>query len=335
MANFAKDNAARLKTVGIVAKNEQEAREKMLKFLAQQEMDGVDDEDSETLLELCETWAEEVEEETAEEVEEETAEEVDEVEEVDELEEADEVDPKVVAAGKKAAQAKKAAEAKKTAEKKAATEKKTEKKEKSTSPKTRKLNINSKDDLKLYDPLKEVFPTAKYEYNFLTNGGVTILKIAKNAKFPVCGFDTVKVEADGSLKGSFYFNAFRKKKEDLAEVVGEREIFTTWSKLPYVKGVTIEDAIEFCTSEQFQKVLKSFEAKDKQLGESREKMEKQIEEKNKKVAEASKKVAAKKPAAPAPEEVEEVDEVEEVEEVEEPAPKANKAAAKTAAAKKK
>ena len=91
-------NAKRVKALGINAKTEEEAREQLLEILTSNGIDGMEEEDTDTLVEIAESFVEEVEETTdpeeaenddlAEEVEEEEAEEDDE----EEAEESDDFD---------------------------------------------------------------------------------------------------------------------------------------------------------------------------------------------------------------------------------------------------
>jgi len=318
--SFVKENKERLATVGISAKNDEQAREKMLKFLKEKEMEGLEDEESDTLLELCETFGDT----------EEVAEVTDEVEEV--TDEVEEVAEEETPAPKKATTKPAAKPVAKPATPQAPAKKPlttaTPKVATASIERGRKLDINSASDVKMYDELKKLFPEKDYNWKLLTHGGVTIFKRGKNANFPICGFDGVKIPKGGQLIGNFYFNTFRKREKELAVIVGDNEIFRTWSKLPYVKEVTVADAVAFCSSKEFKADIASFEGKDKKLGENREKMEKQIEAKNQKAE------SEKATATPAPKKVTKVAEpiVEEVEEVEEvaetPAPAVKKAVAK-------
>ena len=350
--------AARLKSLGIKAKDEDEARKKLLKILAENDIDGMEEEDTDSLLDMAESMvdpeetemteeeendalAEEVGEEEGDEDEEEEEddEEEDDEEEDDEEEDDEEEDEEpeekpakktaVKTAGKKAEkkveEPKKAAKAapkaeKKETEKKAAKPAKVGKRGMKLDPK------NNKDDRKAFAFLEKFFPADEYEYCWIVMNGVTIKHKGQNSSRAIIGIEACTQMPDGSVTGTLILMPFVKK----TDILDEKGIDwkPCWNGTPQIKGMTFEEMGE--TIESLLEHMTNFVEKvDKRLGDNRKKMEKSLSKHAVDEAEekAAKKAAAKKVTKKA-EVVDEDDDEEEDDEPQKPAKKAVKKAKK-------
>ena len=329
--------AKQLKGMGFNCKSEEDARKQLLAALEKEGIDGMEDESLQTLIDMVSGWrdtedpdeesdeTEEDEEEVdedeqdaedlADEVEEEDAEEEgneesDETEE-DEEEADDAEDEEPEEEQKPAKKATKKPVAKKSEEpkKKAATTAKKAAEKKPSKRNSKKLNPkNNEDDRQaLIDAFSKMFPTDTYLYAFVING-VSIKYIGKNSKRGVFLYDNLTRHEDGTISGNLYLNTMTKETDKLDELGIDYQL--CWTKAPFVKAVTIEEANDIL--EKVFEIITSFVNKvDKRLGDNRKKMEESLEKAGKK----SEKSAAKKATKPAPES--EVDDEEEDDEVEE------------------
>ena len=325
-APMSKEIVKRLNAMKINAKNEEDARKKLLKILTDNDIDGMEDESIETLLDIAESLVEDTEtteeeeaEELANEAEEEETEEAEE-EEAEEPEDDDEEEEEKPA--KKAAPAKKSAPAKKE-EKKPAAKKETAKKEKA--PK-RGVKIDLKNDADEQKAFKKIwakmFPESEYEYAWLSTNGCTIKHKGANANRGMITVEACTRMDDDTIKVNLYILLLNKKYEILDN--HDIDYAKCWNGAPMLKGITMDEAVEIMTT-VVGEMTGIVEKLDKKLGDNRKKMEDNL---NKKSAE---KAAAKKaPAKKA--EPEDDDEEEEEEEPEEKS--AKKAPAKKVAKKK-
>ena len=358
-----KVNAAfveRLKALGIKTTNEDEAREKLLDILVKNDIDGMEEEDTESLIEMAESMiddddipANEEEEDADEEVEDEVDEEEEEVDdEVEDEEaendalaeevEAEQEDSKEDEVDDEVEDEEETPQPKKKAEKKTASTKKNEKsgkatkttKEETEQPKIGKRGVkldprNSEEDRKAFDFLKKYFPEDEFEYNWIVTNGVTIKHKGANSKRAAVTLDACRKLADGTCVCHFYLLTFAKSLEVLDEAGIEYEI--CWHGAPFVKKVSfaeVEDIIKAVIE-----TIKAHLGKiDQKLGDNRKKLEAAIKKttKDSKPAAKSKKIE---------DEVEELDdevddEVEDEEEEEKKPTKAVKEAKKTKKTKK-
>ena len=323
-----KATAERAAALGIKkVKDEEELREKLLTILAENDIDGMEDEDTDSLFDMVESMvggADEPEETDEDSEADELAEEVEDDEEDDEIEEAEEVEeedddveekPEPKKAEKKQTSKSKKEDSK--PEKKA--EKKVEKAEKKPNKRGVKLDPkNNKDDRKAFKFLEKFFPTDKYEYCWIVMNGVTIKFKGSNSSRAVLSLETCNKKEDGSVTCNAFFLTFAKSADALDEAGLDYKI--CWSGAPYLKGATFDElseAIEALLPE----IEKFVEKIDKRLGDNRKKMEESLKKTTKK-----EKPVAKK--AEKSEEPEVDDEVEDVEEEKKPAKKAEKKPAK-------
>ena len=304
----------RLKTVGIKAKNEDDAREQLLDFLNKQGIEGMEEEDTDSLIEMAESFGDEdidiedekSEDEEADELADEAEEEEDDEdsddsddeedvdeddEEEDEEEEEEEEQPKKKPAKKATAKVEKK-DAKKPAVKKQASK--------------RGVKLNPKgneDDQKYFKPLHELFDPKDYVYAWLTTAGVNIKNRGKNSNRALVLIEncTLKnIDGKETLTCNLYFPILNKKTEILEE--NDIDFETCWNGAPFIKEITFDEAIEII-KQVFDYIIGLVNKIDKKLGDNRKKMEDSLKKSSKK--------SAKKVEEPEDEDEEEEDEEEE------------------------
>lgn len=341
------ETAKRVKALNINAKNEEEAREALLGILNDNGIEGMEEEDTDTLIEIAESFVEEGasaqapetadddnddadEDALAEEVE---AEENDAEEEETAEAEGDEFDGmdraalkayikergldikvkkswsdddlrdeirKAVATTETAEEepveeekpAPKAATAKKDTAKAAPAKKadKAEKAEKKVGKRGAKIDPkNNEEDRKVFDCLHELFPEDEYIYAWVSSAGVTIKHRGKNSQRAMVLIENCSRQADESIKCNLYLLTFNKQTAVLDEAEIEYEV--CWSGAPFIKGTTLEAAVETIKT-LMPHITATVQKIDKRLGENRAKMEESL-------AKKSAPAAAAKKAAPA------------------------------------
>lgn len=346
--------AKRLKALNINAKTEDAAREKLLGILEENGIEGMEDEDTDTLIDIAESFVEpeseseskssddDDAEDLASEVEEEDKDdETDNDDNDDEEEEEEELAPKkkVVAKNVKSAKSAKKVEpepepedddeeededekpAPKTAKKPAAkpakkADKKVDSSKKETPAKrsTRLDPKNNPEDRKVFDVFKKLFPENQYEYAWIVSG-LTIKHKGANSNRGVISVDNLSLQADGTYVGNLYFLNMGKRTEVLD--AADVEYVICWSGAPLAKRITLDDMLEILENIHDDMVA-NLTKMDKKLGENRQKMEKELEKKNK---DNAKKATAKKKVEPEPEPEDDEEDDDEEEEDEKPAPK--------------
>lgn len=342
--------AKRLKSMGVNVKTEEDARKKLLAVLEKEGIEGMDDEDLDTLIDMAgsflegsDTEEEEVDEEEtddseeeedddekdandlADEVEEEEAEEETEEEEDSEEEETDDEEEEEETEEEK----KPAKKAAKKENKKPAAKKKEEKKPAAKKPTKRGVKLdpkNNEEDQDAFKPLRKLFAEKEYVFTWLSNNGVTIKYIGKNGKRGICTIENCTKKTDGTIICNLYLLTMTKETDKLDDMGIAYDL--CWTKAPFMKGITLEEAIEIL-EKVFDIVTSFVTTVDKRLGANRKKMEENLEKGSKKTS-AKKKV--EKPA-PEPEEEDEEEEDDEEEEVKEEKKPAKKSVAKKPAKK--
>ena len=318
--------AKRLKSMGVNVKTEEDARKKLLAVLEKEGIEGMDDEDLDTLIDMAgsflegsDTEEEEVDEEETDDSEEEEedddekdandlADEVEEEEAEEEPEDSDEDDSEE--------EEEETEEEKKPAKKSA---KKETKKPAAKKPTKRGVKLdpkNNEEDQDAFKPLRKLFAEKEYVFTWLSNNGVTIKYIGKNGKRGICTIENCTKKTDGTIICNLYLLTMTKETDKLDDMGIAYDL--CWTKAPFMKGITLEEAIEIL-EKVFDIVTSFVTTVDKRLGANRKKMEENLEKGSKKTS-AKKKV--EKPA-PEPEEddEEEDDEEEEVKEEKKPAKK--------------
>ena len=318
--------AKRLKSMGVNVKTEEDARKKLLAVLEKEGIEGMDDEDLDTLIDMAgsflegsDTEEEEVDEEETDDSEEEEedddekdandlADEVEEEEAEEEPEDSDEDDSEE--------EEEETEEEKKPAKKSA---KKETKKPAAKKPTKRGVKLdpkNNEEDQDAFKPLRKLFAEKEYVFTWLSNNGVTIKYIGKNGKRGICTIENCTKKTDGTIICNLYLLTMTKETDKLDDMGIAYDL--CWTKAPFMKGITLEEAIEIL-EKVFDIVTSFVTTVDKRLGANRKKMEENLEKGSKKTS-AKKKV--EKPAPePEEEDEEEEDEEEEVKEEKKPAKK--------------
>lgn len=288
------DLAANLNKLGIKAKTEEEAHEKLIAILEKNGIEGMEDESLTALIDMADAFLNDSEDE--EEVEETEDDEVDDTEEeeddetdseeveVDDDEAMDELADEVEADDAEAEEAEEAKKEEKKAKKAEKPEKKSEKK--TTEKKQRKskngVKLNPKtnvEDREALATLREIFPEKDYEFNWI-EGGVTIKHIGKNSKRAVLSVYDLARKDDGTVIFTLLFNTMTKEVEKLEELGLEYSV-SNWTKQPFIKNVTPEYAKEVIG--MLLETILGFVGKlDKRLGENRKKMEENLKKNEKK-----------------------------------------------------
>lgn len=351
----------RLKALNINAKSEEDAQEKLLEVLVENGIEGMDEEELDTLLDIAESFSDELSsnkdgdseedenDELAKEAEAEEEEEPEEDEEEDYFADMNRSDLKFyikekgigitvkksmtdddlrsmlkewVSAEllkdsrpsskdlKKSTPSKSEKPAAKVAEKPAAkpAAKKEEKKEPKQATNKRGIKLdpkNNQEDREVFEVLHDLFPEEEYVYAWVASAGVTIKHKGKNSQRSMVLIENCSKQSDDSIKCNLYLLTFTKQTEVLDEAGIEYE--KCWSGAPFMKGITLDEAVEIITG-LMEQIVATVKKIDKKLGDNRKKMEENLDKK------APKKVVK----------VKEAEEEEEEEEDEDEAPKPKK-----------
>lgn len=300
----------RIKALGINAKNEEDARKKLIAKLESEGIEGMDGEELDTLVEMVESFVEDSDnqeeemddtaavdtedeaddiEDLADEVEAEDSdeEEDDSTEEADDEEEDDEPAPAPKKTTKKVAEkpAKKAEPKKEKAEPKKETKKAAEPK-KTTSKCGVKLDPkNNEDDRNAFAELQELFGDG-YQLDWLSSYGLTVKHIGKNGKRGVLTLENATKHDDGRITCNLYLLTMTKETDKLDDLGIDYEL--CWTKAPFMKGITLDEALEIL-KKVFEIITGFASTVDKRLGDNRKKMEDNLKKSGKKVAKKAKK----------------------------------------------
>ena len=285
--------AKKLKDLKITAKTEDEARKKLLAILEKEGVEGMDDEDTDTLIDMVDSFVDNDVEEPDE--TDEVEEEVDETEETEEEPKEEEKKP-----AKKAAPAKKKTEEKpakkettkkttKTTEKPAKKEAKTE--EKKTSKRGKRLDPkNVAADRKEFDALKKLFGEG-YNYAWLSSFGVTIKHVGKNGSRGIVTIENCTKLDDGNVRCNLYLLTMAKQTDKLDELGLDYGI--CWSGAPYMKGIILDEIVEVL-EKLYDDITSFVTTVDKRLGDNRKKMEENLKSSGKKTTKTTTTKKAKK-----------------------------------------
>ena len=306
--------AKRVKTLGINAKTEDEAREKLLEILNENGIEGMEEEDTDTLIEIAESFVEDGdisdtddtdsidepeisdEDALADEVEAEDAEAEDDEEDalasmdrtalkayikdngldikVKKSWSDDDIREQIRNAECPVAEAEEETEEEPTP---APAPKKAEKKEKKVSKRSKKLDPkNNEEDRKAFEVLHELFPEEEYSYAWVASAGVTIKHKGKNSQRAMVLIENCSKQADESIKCNLYLLTFSKQTDVLDEAGIEYEI--CWSNAPFMKGITLDSAVEIIKT-LMPHITATVQKIDKRLGENRAKMEESLSKK--------------------------------------------------------
>ena len=324
------ETTARLAALGIKkVKTEDEAREKLLKLLEENDIDGMEDEPTDSLFDMVESMllgdgdtpdSDDDEEDDRSEDEREADELAEEVEDDDdEEEEGDDDEEDEVDDDEEEEKPEKKVPAKKEVKKET---KKEDKKPATKKIGKRGLKLDPKkneDDRKAFKFLEKFFPKDKYEYCWIVMNGVTIKYKGSNSNRAVLSLETCSKKEDGTITCNVYFLTFTKSLNTFDEAGIEYSV--CWNGSPCMKGVSFDELAEVLETLQ-PEMVKVVEKVDKRLGENRKKMEDSLKK-------TTKKDAPKKKAKQADDDDEEEDDEQE----KKPAKKAAKPATKKVAKK--
>lgn len=315
----------RIKKLGINNSTEEDIRKKLLALLEKQGIEGMEEEDTETLLEMAESFVEEDDDnEVDEELEDEDdsqetddsddsddeaeSEEEDDDNSDDEEEDDEPTDEDLDELAEEVENEEPAPAPKKS--KKEAPAKKEKKETKKVNKRGTKLTPKeNEDDREHFNVFKDLFPEDTCQYDWVQTG-VTIKNKGINSKRAMVLIENCSLKDDGTIRCNLYLLTMTKKKEVLDEKGIDYK--TCWSGQPFCSGVTFDEAIAIIT--ELKDDITGFVTKvDKKLGENRKKMEDNLKSAAKKKATAaSSKKAIKKAAKPDEVEDDEVeDEVDE------------------------
>lgn len=327
------ETAKRVKALNINAKNEEEARESLLAILNENGIEGMEEEDTDTLIEIAESFVEEgaaapeapeaddanddadedalAEEVEAEEEEEETAEETDEGDQFDAMDRTalknyikeQGLDIKVKKSWSDDVlrdEIRKAtaedAEPEAEEEEETAPAAPAKKAEKKVGKRGTKIDPkNNEEDRKVFDCLHELFPEDEYIYAWVSSAGVTIKHRGKNSQRAMVLIENCSRQPDESIKCNLYLLTFNKQTEVLEQAGIEYEV--CWSGAPFIKGTTLSAAVETIKT-LMPYITATVQKIDKRLGENRAKMEESLAKKSapasaKKTAPVAKKTVKK------------------------------------------
>ena len=284
----------RIKALGINAKSEDDARKKLVAKLEKEGIEGMEEEDLENLIDMVESFVEDADdseenddeeediEELADEVEAEDSEEdedSDDAEEEDDEEDDEEPAPAPKKSTKKAEPKKEEKPAKKAADKPAKKETKKAEPKKTTSKRGVKLDPkNNEDDREAFNELQELFGDG-YQLDWLSSFGLTVKHIGKNGKRGVLTLENATKHDDGRITCNLYLLTMTKETEKLDELGIDYEL--CWTKAPFMKGITLDEAIEIL-KKVFEIITGFASTVDKRLGDNRKKMEDNLKKSGKK-----------------------------------------------------
>ena len=294
----------RMKTIGIKGvKTEDEARKKLLAFLEKQGIEGMEEEDTDSLIEMAESFGDEDEvmneaeqeaEDLAEEAEDEEEDEEEESEEPseDDDEEEEESDD---SEEDEEPEDEPASKSKKTAAKKEV--KKEEKKPAAKKRKSSSVKLNPKkneEDRKYFKVFSKLFPESDYNYAWLSTNGVNIKNKGKNSNRSLVLIENCTLrERDGKevITCNLYFSILNHREEILKEK--DIDFENCWNGSPMIKNLTFDETLE-TIEEVYDHIIGLVNKVDKKLGENRKKMEESLEKTTKKEAKKEVKKETKK-----------------------------------------
>jgi hypothetical protein len=318
--------AKQLKKLGIKnVKTEDEAREKLLAILEKNGIEGMEDEDTESLIDMAESFIEDDDDEDtetaeAEETDSDESEDEDEDEDEELADEAEEDEDEDEKPAKKSAKkqdkkpAKKAAKksdeddededdaeededdedekpAKKSAKKQEAkkADKKPAAKKQSSSRGVKLYPQKNEDDRSYFKPLHKVFSPKEFDYSWVSTSGVNIRNNGGNSKRSLVLIENCTIkQKDGKdvVFCNLYFPILNGHTECLDEAGIDYK--PCWNGAPMIKEIPMEEAIEII-EEVLDELVKLAGKIDKRLGDNRKKMEASLKKNEKKAAKSSKK----------------------------------------------
>lgn len=294
----------RMKTIGIKGvKTEDEARKKLLDFLEKQGIEGMEEEDTDSLIEMAESFGDEDEVmNEAEQEAEDLAEEAEDEEEDEEPEEDEQEESKSEPEDEDEEEDEEEPEDEPAPKSKKATKKEVKKEEKKPAAKKRKsssVKLNPKkneEDRKYFKVFSKLFPESDYNYAWLSTNGVNIKNKGKNSNRSLVLIENCTLrERDGKevITCNLYFSILNHREEILKEK--DIDFENCWNGSPMIKNLTFDETLE-TIEEVYDHIIGLVNKVDKKLGENRKKMEESLEKTTKKEVKKEVKKETKKEA---------------------------------------
>lgn len=291
----------RMKTIGIKGvKTEDEARKKLLAFLEKQGIEGMEEEDTDSLIEMAESFGDE--DEVMNEAEQEAEDLAEEAEDEEEDEEEGEEEESEEPAEDDDEEEEESDESEEPApkSKKATTKKEVKKEEKKPAAKKRKsssVKLNPKkneEDRKYFKVFGKLFPESDYNYAWVSTNGVNIKNKGKNSNRSLVLIENCTLrEKDGKevVTCNLYFSILNHKEDVLKEK--DIDFENCWNDTPMIKNLTFDEVVE-TIEEVYEHITGLVNKVDKKLGENRKKMEESLEKNTKKEVKKEAKKETKK-----------------------------------------
>lgn len=163
--------------------------------------------------------------------------------------------------------------------------KKAEKKPAQKKPSARGTKLNpreNEEDRKYFDCLKAIFPEEDFNYAWVSTAGVTIKHKGKNGQRGVVLLENCTLQSDGkTIKMNMYLLTMTKQKEVLEENGIDFE--SCWTGAPFIKGITMDSVVEVLNVVR-DTIIATVTKIDKRLGDNRAKMEENLKKSTKKAA---------------------------------------------------
>lgn len=163
--------------------------------------------------------------------------------------------------------------------------KKAEKKPAQKKPSARGTKLNpreNEEDRKYFDCLKAIFPEEDFNYAWVSTAGVTIKHKGKNGQRGVVLLENCTLQSDGkTIKMNMYLLTMTKQKEVLEE--NDIDFESCWTGAPFIKGITMDSVVEVLNVVR-DTIIATVTKIDKRLGDNRAKMEENLKKSTKKAA---------------------------------------------------
>ena len=179
---------------------------------------------------------------------------------------------------------------------------------KATKSAVEQFDSENEEHVELLQPLVDAFPKLSTEMKLLKKG-MTLFALMKSSKKAVISYDRVRI-VEGEMRGDLFFNILKGREEVEKMIETDKEFKNFNPNLLFLSQVSIEEALELFSKEFVKLASDRLSNTDKRMTQAREKFEKDLIADNKKAK-------SKAPIGKATKKVEEVEEEEEIEEEEE------------------
>lgn len=131
------------------------------------------------------------------------------------------------------------------------------------------------EDREMFRCFTELFPEGEYIYSWMANSGLTIKHKGSNGTRSLVMIQNCCRNGE-DLKCALYFPILKKRKEALVEA--GIEYYVCWADYPFIKSVSFEGAARMI-SELMPSILEEAQKCDRRLGDNRQKMEQNLKRK--------------------------------------------------------